>query len=92
MYNGLNGLQDPEETGLNQASQKIHIWKEIQNNLVWNRNTITWNSFQCLLRVKLIFILFFTLVMEADLLVQVIDSLFWFIQLVRESYKHMAGL
>ena len=25
MYNGLNGLQDPEETGLNQASQKIHI-------------------------------------------------------------------
>ena len=30
--------------------------------------------------------------MEADLLVQVIDSLFWFIQLVRESYKHMAGL
>ena len=30
--------------------------------------------------------------MEADLLVQVIDSLFWFIQLVRESYKHAAGL
>lgn len=25
MYNGLNGLQDPGETGLNQASQKIHI-------------------------------------------------------------------
>lgn len=28
MYNGLNGLQDPEETGLNQASQKIHIWNK----------------------------------------------------------------
>lgn len=32
MYNDLNDLQDPEETGLNQASQKIHIWKQGKNN------------------------------------------------------------
>ena len=33
MYSDLNVLQDPEEIGLNQVSQKIHIWKDKVKNI-----------------------------------------------------------